>query len=323
MTEQNRFKVQTLRSGEPCLPRINPVRKNLQSANPEEEKLMMSTVNKHVFMSGALLLTSATLLSAAESARIPTPEEFREQVKQYNQRSVTAHGQNVRQQKGVEQYNRAVTLHSKKNASAAELKEAAQLYQEAANAGIIQAEVNLALLYLEGKGLKKDVKKGQALLNAAAKKGEPQADLALARLYLSGKEVKQDEKKGEFHLNRAAKSGNQSAVKMLADYKEWKKKNAQAMKEYQEVLKRAQLNQAASQSVAKPQITPQIKPAVTLQELLHPAPTELRLPVLPGYAYLGANPLFVQKKLQEPMPVTDRSVQPAAAATAVPGEKAP
>jgi hypothetical protein len=189
--------------------------------------------------------------------------------------------------KGAEQFNKAVAIHTKKNPSAKELKEAAGLYQAASNAGIPQASTNLALLYLEGKGVKKDVNKALTLLNSASAKNETQADIALARLYLTGKDVKKDEKKGEALLNKAVKAGNPNAAKILAEYREWKKKNELAMKEYQELMKKVQLTQVkpGGNSLQPLQILPQ-----TPTGLLFPytAP-QLQFPVIPGYSYISTS----------------------------------
>jgi len=182
----------------------------------------------------------------------------------------------------VEQFNRAVSLHTGKNPTARDLKEAAALYQAAADAGIAQAATNLALLYLEGKGVKKDVKKGVALLNSASAKHETQADIALARLYLTGTDVKKDEKKGEALLNKAAKAGNQNAVKMLAEYKEWKKKNELAMKQYQDLMKQVQ---AAQNKPGTPVAMPPLE--LFPQSLAVRAPSAIAFPVIPGYGYVS------------------------------------
>ena len=117
-------------------------------------------------------------LAAAEK-RPPTPEEFKELVRQYNDSGKVSGLQRPPQTpKAVEQFNRAVSLHTRKDASARDLKEAASLYQAASDGGIPQASTNLALLYLEGKGVKKDVKKALSLLYAASAKNESQAAAA-------------------------------------------------------------------------------------------------------------------------------------------------
>lgn len=231
-----------------------------------------------------LLTFSAGGLRAAEN-RMPTPEEFKQQLRQYNESGTFIAPQPTRHiPKSVEQFNRAVTLHTGKNPSSRDLKEAAALYQAASEAGMPQAETNLALLYLEGKGVKKDVRKALVLLNAASAKNNSQADIALARLYLIGKDVPKDEKKAESLLNKAAKAGNQNAVKMLAEYKEWKKKNDLAMKQYQDLMK--QVQSARNKSAGLP-VSPVPQPFIGLP---YPQkPPVLQFPVIPGYSFLAAN----------------------------------
>jgi hypothetical protein len=247
----------------------------------------MLKIAKVGVVNAVLLFACAVSLQAAET-RTPTPEEFREQVRKYNESGAIPGSQRppqvvTQQSKAVEQYRRAVALHTKKDASPRELKEAAALYQAASDAGIPEASSNLALLYLEGKGVKKDVKKTLSLLQAASKKGVTQADVMLARMYLTGNGVKKDEKKGEQLLEKAAKTGNQNAVKTLAEYREWKKKNEQAMQQYQELLKKAQLNQAKPQTITLPQ------PSGGFPAQPGPEPP---FSVIPGQSYLGMNPLF-------------------------------
>ncbi len=231
-------------------------------------------------------------LHAAET-RTPTPEEFREQVRQYSEsgkslevprrRPVT-----TQPPKAVEQFNRALSLQIKKDASPSELREAAALYQAAIDAGISQASNNLALLYLEGKGVKKDVNKALSILYAASQKSDPHADIALAKLYLIGKDVKKDEKKGEWHLNKAAKTGDKNSVKMLAEYKEWKKKNELAMKQFQELVKKSQTSQINPQLSSQPPLATQSSTGFPYQ----PKTAVLPFSVIPGQPYLLGNKSF-------------------------------
>jgi len=246
-------------------------------------------------LSIVIMLACSTTLQAAET-RTPTPEEIREQLRRYNESGTVMAPLQPRQAPAhVEQFNRAVSLHTRKNPTARELKEAAALYQAAADAGIPQAATNLALLYLEGKGVKKDVKKGVALLNSASAKNETQADIALARLYLTGRDVKKDEKKGEALLNKAAKAGNQNAVKMLAEYREWKKKNELAMKQYQDLMKQVQAAQNKPAAAPQPfQLLPR-----------PPRVIDSRFPLIPGYTFLTAHqapmPSFIDVAAQPPV----------------------
>jgi hypothetical protein len=112
--------------------------------------------------------------------------------------------------------------------------------------------------------------------------------VALARLYLTGTDVKKDEKKGEALLNKAVKAGNQNAAKILAEYREWKKKNELAMKEYQELMKKVQLTQnkpGAPGAMPPLQLFPQSPPTLPYP---YKAP-ELQFPVIPGYTYVAAS----------------------------------
>jgi hypothetical protein len=253
------------------------------------------------------------IVIAAEN-RPPTPEEFKKMIQQYNESGKAPGLQRPPQPpRGAEQFNRALALHTKKGATPAELKEAAQLYQSALDDGIPQAGTNLALLYLEGKGVKKDVRKATTLLQAASRNNDTQADVALARLYLNGSDVPRDEKKGEALLSKAAKAGNPNAVTMLAEYKEWKKKNEKSMKEYQELLKQIQSSQAKPGGAAMPplQVIPQPKTAPLF-------------PVIPGYSYLAgwtAPPFFLNMPPPRSQPFTvipeGKSSLPARTETAV------
>lgn len=215
-----------------------------------------------------MLSFNAVTVNSAE--KVPTPEEFQEQVRKYNESGGSLG--NLRNRpvspqipKAAEQFNKAVTIHNNKKATPIELKEAASLYQAASDAGIPQASMNLAMLYLDGKGVKKDVKKAVLLLESASKKDVVEADMALASLYLNGKDVKRDEKKGEGYLNKAAKTKNPNAVKMLADYKDWKKKNELAMKQLQENIKKMQLSNVQNPQLMQKQPQSALKFPTTLQ----------------------------------------------------------
>ncbi len=242
-----------------------------------------------------LLFACSAGFVLAEETRAPTTEEFREQVRQYNESGKVPGSPRQRMvtpqvPKAVEQFQRAMSIHMKKDATPAEIREAAALYQAASDAGLPQASTNLAFLYLEGRGIKKDVRKAVSLLNIASKKNIPQADLALARLYLDGRDVKRDEKKGEWHLNKAARTGDRNAVKILAEYRDWKKKNELAMKQYQEILKKAQMNagKAVPQSVT---VSP-----------FQPAMGGYPFPVIPGQAYLGTHQAVAPTVKVQPPP---------------------
>lgn len=229
--------------------------------------------------------------AAAETS--PSIDEVRETLKRYNSSGLIPRP--VLSPKGVADFNNALALQSKKNATAADFKEAARLYQSAIDAGLPQASTNLALLYLEGKGVKKDSKKALTLLDAASKNNDSQADVILARTYLLGTDVQMDVKKAERLLNKAIKAGNKNAVAMLAEYKEWKKKNDLATKQYQEMMKKIQ-NQP-------PPVTTQ---AVSVNEHINPA--------LQGYDFLENHPVPLANYILPPSPrLTQIPVPPAVA----------
>jgi hypothetical protein len=256
-----------------------------------KEKRMRRKIS--VSLSTAMIfLAGFAALSLAAENREPTWEEFMQQVNKHNQSGRFQGGERRAMPpaaKGVEEFQRALSLHGKKNATPAELKEAAALYQSASDAGIPQASANLALLYLGGRGVKKDPRKAVALLNIASKKEIPQADMLLARLYLMGKDVKRDDKKGEWHLEKAARTGNPEAVRMLGEYRKWKEQNQLAMKQYQEILKKAQAN------AAKPGNVQQIPPTSVMQP-----PGAQLFPAIPGQSYLDLSRAAVPP--QRPIP---------------------
>jgi Ca2+-binding EF-hand superfamily protein len=215
----------------------------------------------------------------------PSPEEFKKLIQQYNATGQLPAAPQRQQPKAIEQFNRALSLHTKKNASSGDLKEAAALYQSASDGGISAAKMNLALLYAEGKGVKKNVKKAIELLNQAAKSNEPQADVMLARIYLYSTDASRDEKKGELILNKAVKAGNQNAVKTLAEYKDWKRKNEEAMKQFQEMMNK--------NMVIKPATPPK---TVTIPAFNYNAQLA-DIPVIPGYHYLKKQEPFANFQL--------------------------
>ena len=64
-----------------------------------------------------------------------------------------------------------------------DLNLAVKLYQSAADAGIIEAQVALAMLYLVGKGVRKNIKKAKELLTKASEAGNEFAKETLNTLF--------------------------------------------------------------------------------------------------------------------------------------------
>ncbi len=70
-------------------------------------------------------------------------------------------------------------------------EESAKWYKLSADGGF-SASVNLANIYADGKGVKKDIKKAVSLYKDAAKKGNDMAQSNLAAMYLNGDGVLKD-----------------------------------------------------------------------------------------------------------------------------------
>lgn len=76
--------------------------------------------------------------------------------------------------------------------------------ENAAQAGSAYAQVTLAMLYLEGRGIDKDPAKAAKWMREGAIQGMAGAQFMLAQAYFEGNGVKQDLEEGLFWLNMAA-----------------------------------------------------------------------------------------------------------------------
>ena len=86
--------------------------------------------------------------------------------------------------------------------------------------GISQAKFNMAFMYDEGLGVKKDAKKAFALYQEVAREsGNTFAQAKLGEMYLHGTGVKQDCKKAHFWLTKSAATHNPWATEDLAQWK--------------------------------------------------------------------------------------------------------
>jgi TPR repeat protein len=88
-------------------------------------------------------------------------------------------------------------------------KKSAQLFAElklAADVGNSEAQVNLAAMYLEGKGTAPNPSAARDWYEKAAQQGEPGAHYGLALIYLEGNGVSKDKVEAYAHL-LAMKSG--------------------------------------------------------------------------------------------------------------------
>ena len=95
------------------------------------------------------------------------------------------------------------------------ISEAISWYERAAEAGNQYAQYHLGKLYLQGRGVPKDILKATECLTASANQGNRYAQYALGKLYLSGSEVPQDKEQAAYWLTQSAEQGHQYAQFLL------------------------------------------------------------------------------------------------------------
>ena len=98
--------------------------------------------------------------------------------------------------------------------------EAAQLYREAAEAGIPEAQHRLAYMYYNGLGVEKDAEEHVRLNTLAAEQGYDLAEFALASAYQLGSDVEGSREKAVYWYKRAAEHGNVKATLYIGYYYE-------------------------------------------------------------------------------------------------------
>ncbi len=88
-------------------------------------------------------------------------------------------------------------------------------YQYLYERGDFNAALNLGLLYLNGKGIRKNIAKGVAYFIIAAKANVVEAHDILGTLYFTGKFVEKDNNKAFYHFQKAADLNNAHSQYML------------------------------------------------------------------------------------------------------------
>lgn len=96
------------------------------------------------------------------------------------------------------------------------LREAATLYKQAAEAGLLEAQVALALLLQEGRGVAQDLDLARQLYKGAAEQGHPRALNNLGLLYSRGSGVTQDYAQAASLFQAAADQGLGAAMRNLS-----------------------------------------------------------------------------------------------------------
>ncbi len=95
-------------------------------------------------------------------------------------------------------------------------KQEVNLVKKDAEKGLPKAQYNLAFMYYNGEGVKKDYKQAVNWFKKAAEQGYSNAQFGLASMYNSGRGVKKDYKQAVNWFKKAAEQGLQEAQYNLA-----------------------------------------------------------------------------------------------------------
>lgn len=93
--------------------------------------------------------------------------------------------------------------------------EAMRWYRKAADAGHVQAQVQVGNMYAEGEGVAQDYAQALRWFRMAAEKGNAEAENDVGMFHLMGMGVKQDPAEGARWLRKAAGHGNEVAERNL------------------------------------------------------------------------------------------------------------
>ncbi|MDD5035939.1 MAG: tetratricopeptide repeat protein [Methylococcaceae bacterium] len=96
--------------------------------------------------------------------------------------------------------------------SAEKYDEAARLYRRDAELGVIAAQVNLAILYLDGLGVGRDDKQAAVWFLRAAEQGNQEAQHNLGLLYQEGRGVAQNAVEADKWFNIAGSTSQSEAI---------------------------------------------------------------------------------------------------------------
>jgi len=100
---------------------------------------------------------------------------------------------------------------------AADYKEAANWYRKAANQGSIAAEIKLADLYRDGRGVTRDMAQAVVWYKKAADQGDASAQGTLGLLYSVGMGVAQDYVEAYYWLDLASSASGPNQAKYMAN----------------------------------------------------------------------------------------------------------
>lgn len=96
--------------------------------------------------------------------------------------------------------------------SRGDYKQAAYWYQQAANAGVANAEYNMGTLFFNGEGVAQDYAKAHEWFARAARRGNKYAEFQLGMTYFTGQGVNKDPNQEIFWYEKAARHGVPAAA---------------------------------------------------------------------------------------------------------------
>jgi TPR repeat protein len=96
--------------------------------------------------------------------------------------------------------------------SRGQYKQAAYWYQQAAQAGVANAEYNMGTLYFNGEGVPQDYAKAHQWFMRAARRGNKNAEFQLAMTYFTGQGVNKDPQQEIHWYEKAARQGLPAAA---------------------------------------------------------------------------------------------------------------
>ncbi len=103
-------------------------------------------------------------------------------------------------------YEDGVEAHKK-----GELDKAVELYDEAANQGVVEAQLQLGYLYLNGSGVDKNLARAFSLFKKAAEQDDVNGQLQLGMMFDNGLGVPRDYGEAAFWYDKAARQNSANA----------------------------------------------------------------------------------------------------------------
>lgn len=158
-----------------------------------------------------------------------------------------------------------------------EYKEAAYWYQQAARAGVANAQYNMGTLYFNGEGVPQDYAKAHEWFLRAATRGNKYAEFQLGMTYFTGQGVNKDPTKEIFWYEKAARHGVPAAAYNLGViYNNGDEVSPDYVRAYAWLLlaQKGNLDTSGALTAVAANLSPdQIKQAETLSHTLERDPT--------------------------------------------------